>query len=356
MADKKSRFGFEPVDIEAEATPVRRRGDGPMSAAVRDAASSLQDATEAKVEARRKNAADAKTYREAAEDGRVLERISLNDIHTDDLPRDRLMLDEVARSDEMEELKTSIRENGQQEPIEVFLDEKDQLQLKKGWRRLTALRQLFEETRSDAFSTALARIDRTPSDRIHRYVDMVEENVIREDLSFAEMAQVAISVAADPGVEGDDPEKHVITLYRSLNKMKRSYIRSFVGLLVQIGDTLPFPKSLARDAGVEAARRLKNDPASKDQLLGLLRCVSTPEEQARAIGLFNADDVNGDPVAGQGADVRDRRKFEFLVGHVKVTARKGELRFKGDVDYTSVSRDRLEAAIQAFEDELTRSG
>lgn len=195
---KSNKFGFAPV--EAKTAKPRERSVGPMGAAVRDAAETLTESTEAKVELRRQNAEDAKAFRAAAADGLVLERVPVDDIQTTDLPRDRMDLEAVAASDEMEELKDSIRARGQKEPIEVYEGEGG-LQLKKGWRRLTALRQLFAETGDDAFSTVVARVSREVENRLARYVDMVEENVVREDLTFAEMAQVAILAAKDGSVD-----------------------------------------------------------------------------------------------------------------------------------------------------------
>jgi len=154
----KTKFGFAP--LETKSMPTRReRSPGPMGAAVRDTAENLQEATEAKVEQRRRNAEDAKAFRAAQHDGLVLERLPVGNIKTDDLPRDRLQLDVLAQSDEMEELKASIRERGQKEPIEVYLDDSGAPQLKKGWRRLTALRQLdFVQT---YFIRATPRITET---------------------------------------------------------------------------------------------------------------------------------------------------------------------------------------------------
>ena len=161
----KNKFGFEPL----EPTPAKRareRTPGPMGVAVRDAAENMTVATEAKVEQRRRNAEDAKAYRAAQADGRLLQRLPVGNLATDDLPRDRLELEAVARSDEMEELKASIRARGQKEPIEVYRDATGTFQLKKGWRRLTALRQLLEETGDDQYAEVISRVETGPEDRL----------------------------------------------------------------------------------------------------------------------------------------------------------------------------------------------
>ena len=201
----KNKFGFDPLDQVPGATR-RERSVGPMGAAVREAAASLQESTEAKIEQRRRNAEDAKAWRDAQAEGRVLVRLGLDEVQTDDLPRDRMDLEAAAASDEMEELKASIRARGQREPIEVYLDGHGRVQLKTGWRRLTALRLLRAETGDAAFDQVVARMEphagEAAPDRIARYIDMVEENVVREDLSFAEMAQTTPERAAEVIVDG----------------------------------------------------------------------------------------------------------------------------------------------------------
>lgn len=341
----KNKFGFGPLD-ESALPRKRARDVGPMGAAVREAAGSLAESTENLVEQRRLNASDAKEFRRAQEEGRVLIGVPLDQIRTDDLPRDRLDLDAVATSDEMEELKSSIRERGQKEPIEVFRLG-DGYQLKKGWRRLTALRQLFEETGDDRFSKAVARVDEGAANRIDLYIDMVEENVIREDLSFAEMAQVAIVAAGDNALNGQGADALVGRLYASLHKMKRSYIRSFVFLMQTIGPSLRFPKSVSRNLGVDTARRLQAAPDLAKALSRDLARAETPEAQAVVLKRF----AEGGGVVPATARPRREKseKYEFHVGRSKVTARKGECRILSETDFSSVDRTTLQRAIEAFQ-------
>ncbi|QUJ78176.1 ParB N-terminal domain-containing protein [Sulfitobacter albidus] len=345
---KKNKFGFAPV--EAEAPAPRNRAVGPMGAAIRDTAESLSQSTEAKVEQRRQNAEDAKAFRSAQDAGLMLQRVPLDEVHSDDLPRDRLDLEAVAVADEMEELKASIRARGQKEPVELYRGGDGRLQIKKGWRRYTALSQLFAETRDEAFSTVLARVA-DGEDRMAGYIDMVEENVVREDLTFAEMAQVAITAAQDPGVDGADPLAMVGTLYASLHKMKKSYIRGFVTLLAAVGDDLRWPKSVPRNAGIEAARALKAGGDAGD-LRMRLRAAATADAQNAVLVSF-AQGQGG--VAAKPAKA-PRQKFEFHVGRSKVTARQGECRILSDLDFAAVPRPQLERAIRAFEAALEEGG
>lgn len=343
----RNKFGFSPISDD-DVKP-RKRDVGPMGAAVREAASSLNESTESLVEQRRKNASDAREFRQAQMEGRVLVALPLDDIGVNDLPRDRFDLDAVAGSSEMDELKASIRERGQKEPIEVYGTAAEGYQLKKGWRRLTALRQLLEETGDSSFATVVARVADGQGPRIDLYIDMVEENVIREDLSFAEMAQVALTAAEDDRMSEGDAEALVGRLYASLHKMKRSYIRSFVQLLRMLGDALVEPKSISRNLGVDVVRLL-ND-ASTDTRMALrakLERASTGVEQIAVLQEF---------VAGKGQGEREEKsrserkslKYEFHVGSSKVTARDGECRILSNMDFASVDRTKLLRAIEAFD-------
>lgn len=352
---RKNRFGFDSIDDIPVGKAPRRRGTGPMSTAVRETAETLQDSTEALVETRQRNASDARTYREALSDGLVLSRIALDEILVDNLPRDRLDLDTVAASDEMDELIASIRAYGQKEPIEVFTSEAGVYHLKKGWRRLKALRRLYDETGSAEFSTVLARIDATESDRLRHYVEMVEENILREDLTFAEMAHLAITASSDAAVQsaGVDvgPDAMVNRLYGSLHKTKRSYIRSFVGLLTALGDSVKYPKSIGRDLGVSVARKLAETPEAIGPLRAMLMAGEGVDAQTAALQSVLMEDPSA------RAPVRrdnQRMKTEFHVGSAKITARKGEVRIKDSADFAGISRQKLQEAVQAFQRVLER--
>ena len=340
----KNKFGLVP--LETKSLPPRREcSPGPMRAAVRGTAESPAETTEAKVELRRRNAEDARTFRQAMDEGRVLVHLPLTDVATDDLPRDRLELEAVAQSDEMEELKASIRERGQKEPIEVYVGADGRYQLKKGWRRLTALRQLHGETGDTAFATVIVRVEAGQGNRISRYIDMVEENVVREDLSFAEMAQVAITAAQDAGIDETDPAELVNRLYGALHKVKRSYIRNFVFLLTALGEDLKWPREVARNLGVDVARSL-NSVGQAEALREKLRGCRTAEEQNAVL----AASLSAKPDAGrEEPKPAPRQMSEFFVGKTRVTARKGECRLVSDRDFANLPKAQLEEAVKAFE-------
>ncbi|MEM8956609.1 MAG: ParB N-terminal domain-containing protein [Pseudomonadota bacterium] len=288
-------------------------------------------------------AEDARAWRDAEAQGLVLQLLDLDEVQTDDLPRDRLDLGGVAGSAEMAELKASIRERGQREPVEVFIDDRGRYQLLKGWRRLTALRQLHAETGHPAFATVTARVTQEawtdPDSRMERYIDMVEENVVREDLTFAEMAQVALRVAEDPAIEGTDADALVGDLYGSLHKMKRSYIRSFVFLLSTLGEAVKWPKEISRNQGVAVARALKSFPDAAPELRRELARAQDAAEQANLFDRFLKRHAKA---AASGSR-------ELRLGKTTVKARKGECRIVSPEDFSEIPRERLARAIEAFE-------
>jgi ParB family chromosome partitioning protein len=354
MRGSRNRFDLPNAEIENSSPELRRRS-GPMGAAGREVGESVAMATEAQVEARRRNAADARAYREAQESGRVLNVLAIDDVRVDGLPRDRLDLEGVAAAEEMDELKASIRARGQREPIEVYVDAAGRFQLKKGWRRLTALRSLLEETGDARFATVVARIGASDDDRVALYVDMVEENAVRQDLTFAEMAAVALKAAQDPAAGLGSVDEAVSRLYASLQKTKRSYIRQFASLIELCGDALAWPKAIPRDLGVEAARALRLRPELLAGLKARLGAAGSAEEQNAALA-WVASVRSAPSLDAAGPPERGRRKYEFHHAAVKVTARDGECRIKGVTDFASIPRARLEAAVAAFLAKLHDSG
>lgn len=357
---KTGRFALPRIGGVLEPD-VEARRPGPMAVAGRDSAEALTRLAEEQAEQRRRNADDADAFRAAQQDGRVLRRIPLAAVRTDSLPRDRMALQAVSQSDEMEELKGSIRARGQREAIEVWVADDDvepaEYHLKTGWRRVEALRQLHAETGDEQFALVLARVTR--GDRESHYVAMVEENAIREDVSFAEMANVAIQLARDPLTAVTDIEDAVNRLYGALHKVKRSNIRRFVELLQAVGDLLPAPSNIPKNLGAEVARVVLADQHGLAALRVALGKSSDAAAQNAALAASvekalrrRAEDAASEPAGaargGAGKGPVDRHKFEFHAAGMKVTARSGELRLRADADFTAVSRERLEAAVRAF--------
>ncbi|MGF1658495.1 MAG: ParB N-terminal domain-containing protein [Rubrimonas sp.] len=345
---------------EPAAEDAERRRPGPMAVAGRESAEAMTRMVEEQTAQRQRNAEEAEAWRSAQADGLVLVRLPLGAVGLDDLPRDRMALDAVAQSEAMEELKASIRARGQREPIEVFEDSEGRFQLKTGWRRLEALRQLDSEAPDGGFGAVLARVERRRVDRAALYVGMVEENAIREDVSFAEMAHVAIAMARDPETPAATPDEAVSHLYAALHKTKRSTIRRFVELLEAVGGSLVEARAVPKHLGGEAARLLHGDPARIARLRRALEPARDAAAQNAALAAFIAVESAPTPLeaAAPSSAVAARlkpdarQKYEFHHAELKVTARRGEVRIKAAEDFASMPRERLEAAIAAFRAKL----
>lgn len=186
----------------------------------------------------------------ARQQGRWIEQISIDAIQTDYLVRDRVDVD----VDEMTALKTSLRANGQQTAIEVVPHGPDTFGLISGWRRLTALRELYLE---GGIGTVLA-IVRQSDDAAASYLSMVEENEIRAGLSFYERGRI-VARATDAGAYSSDKEA-LAALFHAVPRAKRSKIGSFVRIVRALDDVLQFPTALAERAGLALAQALGGDP------------------------------------------------------------------------------------------------
>jgi ParB family chromosome partitioning protein len=262
----------------------------------------------------------------------------------------------------MEELKASIRARGQREPLELYRDTRGRLQLKKGWRRLTALRALHAETGDARFTEAVARIDGRAPDReearIALYVDMVEENAIREDLSFAEMAQLVITARDDPRTGFTSYDEALTRLYGSLHKVKRTYIKQFVTLMHCLGPVLPFPRAVPRDTGVELGRLLRERPGLGRAVAARLDGVASAEAQNAALAAAVAEALaaartetpsaaDADPDSGPAAGPTPP-PLRFRHHGLRITATARTCRIALPEALHGLPRARIEAAVAAF--------
>ena len=91
------------------------------------------------------------------------------------------------------------------------------------------------------------------------YRRMVDENLIRKDLSFAEMALTAQAYAADPETTPQNVDEAVKEVFKSAGYQKRSYIRSFARLMDLIGHLLDYPHEVPRNLGLSLLKQLEDD-------------------------------------------------------------------------------------------------
>jgi len=187
----------------------------------------------------------AREMTSAETEGRVVKKLPLARIEVHHLARDRMVLDE----DEMEALKSSIEDRGQQTPIEVVALGNGMFGLISGMRRIKALQALGA---TDAL--ALVKKPETSQDA---YVAMTEENEIRANLSFYERAHIAYAAVEQRVFP--DPKAAVKELFAHAPKAKRSKILKFVTLCETLGPTLAFPHAIPEHLGLKLAQAIEAD-------------------------------------------------------------------------------------------------
>ena len=210
----------------------------------------------------------------ARNEGRFVARLPLEVIEGTHLVRDRIAID----ADDQQSLIDSLRARGQQTPIEVVDLGAGRYGLISGWRRLSALRQLADETGDVRFAKVQALV-RQPDSAADAYLAMVEENEIRANLSFYERARIAVQ-AVDQGVH-DDTGAAVAALFASARAPKRSKIASFVTLVEALDTHLQFPTAIPEKLGLSLVAALRADPGFCRRLTEALRKAlpATPEAE-----------------------------------------------------------------------------
>ena len=196
------------------------------------------------------------------------------------------------------------------------------------------------------------------------YRRMVDENLVRKDVSFAEMAELARAYAADPATGTDNSDKAVTVLFQSAGYQKRSYIRAFVWLLDRIGDALSYSHEIPRNLGLALKRRLEAEPEvatgireelagwenrSVEDELGVLR-------RWAGAGEGDATVPAGKNASPAPAETSRRARVTFQLpraeGPAKCTAANGRLEVRLPLDFSTLDRRRLEAAVRALLDQL----
>ena len=351
MSKKKRVFDidFEDVDVTPEpsvpaGTEARR---GPMAAAITENAAALTERQAAEAAIRAENDALAHEHVRLKKAGLITDLIPLDDIRTDKLTRDRA----PGRDPEIDELKRSIREIGLSNPIRVE-PVGDGFELIQGFRRVTAYRELFEETGDEAFARIPAGINAKGENLLRLYRRMVDENLVRRGVSFGEMAQLAINYRKQATeVEGYD---HAVELlFASSGRQKRSYIRHFVRLLTETNGQIKHVDTIPRALGLQVVKRLDENPEAKGILNRLLAAKEdrTAEQEQALMSDFVAQ-----------MSVTQKRKVKLTTpraakttfrlnrpdGDAKCTVADGRIELRLERDFSGVERKRLEEAVEAF--------
>lgn len=189
--------------------------------------------------------------------GLIVDALPLDLIDARKLTRDR-----ARRLDrDLDDLEASIRDVGLSNPIRVEAAAGGRYELIQGYRRLAAYRALFEETGDETYARIPAGLVAMGESLAGLYRRMVDENMVRKDISFAEMGSLARAYADDPQSEAADVDEAVAHLFASAGRQKRVYIRYFATLTGALEKDLEFPEAILRALGLALVKRLDDDPA-----------------------------------------------------------------------------------------------
>lgn len=334
---------------------------GPMAAAIAETAETARQRAGIEADIRAENDALAHELVRLRRLGLVLDLVPLDLIDARKLVRDRSR----GADAEMQELKDSIAELGLSNPVRLEAGGDGRFELVQGFRRLSAFRALLEETGDAArFGAIPAAIAPAGEGLEQLYRRMVDENLVRKDISFAEMARLALDYAADPLTATADPDKAVSALFRSAGYQKRSYIRAFIPVVARLGGELRHIEAIPRALGLALARRLADDDGLPVRLreafavrpdrtaedeLAVLRQVSG---QGADAGDTPAPAQSPPPAAARPVRAKSSFQFDRREGRARCVAAAGRLEIRLDRDFTTIDRRRLEQAVRSMLDQL----
>lgn len=366
MSRKRRMFDIEIPEDAPETFPAgkvepREGRRGPMATAISETAESSRERAQIEAEIRAENDSLAQEHVRLKRAGLIIDMIPLDAIDTYKLTRDRAPTADF----EMTELVASIRDIGLSNPIRVEPGRDGRYELIQGWRRLSAYRQLLAETGdAESWGTIPAGIAARGEALEQLYRRMVDENLVRKDISFAEMAQLAVHYAMDPHTAEHDAEKAVAILFKSAGYQKRSYIRNFIPVVERLGEVLKFPQDIPRALGLSLAQRLEEMP-------GIVTAIKTDLHDWDERSVKDELDILR-RYAGQGADALDegagrapkpaspaapgKAKTTFQLvrpqGSAKCTAANGRLEIRLPRDFSTIDRRKLESAVAMLLDQI----
>lgn len=366
MAKKRSVFDIDfELDAEEEATsfpagngpleakaynvqgqrlqrqePAQTRR-GPMASAIAETAEATRERAEAEAAIRAENDALAHEHVRLKKLGLITDLIQTSEVKTTKLTRDR-----SANADtELAELKESIKAVGLSNPIRV---EKtvEGYELVQGFRRLSAFRQLAEETGDPRYTRIPAAMVPRGEPLVGLYRKMVDENLIRKDLSFGEMAQLALSYAKDENIPVGEA---VSTLYASALKQKRTYIRQFARVLEALEGAMRHPEAMPRALGLDIYKLIDGQIERAAEIAASLRAMPDRDAEAEITVLRSALAAPKPASARVSKSVsRTSLRMSRPEGEARVTACDGKVELRLDRDFSAVPRARLQQGIEAL--------
>jgi ParB family chromosome partitioning protein len=330
---------------QLQNTQSARRG--PMASAISETGDANSERVKAEAKIRTENDNLAHEHVRLKKLGLITDLLSTDEIKITKLIRDRANGPDT----ELQELKASILAVGLSNPIRVEQTD-DGYELIQGFRRLAAFREIAAETKD-------ARYNRIPASLVPRgeliedlYRKMVDENLVRKDISFGEMAQLALSYAMDAGVDVSDA---VGELYASARKQKRTYIRQFARVLSRTEGNIKHVEAIPRALGLDLYKQLDHDGERAGELVAMLRANmgETVEDEQRVFRDFLA---SGRVEVVSKMPRRSTAKTSLRIarpeGEAKVTAVDGRIELRLNRDFSGLSKAQLQRGVEAFLDTL----
>jgi len=322
-----------------------------MATAISENADALRVRADAEQKIRAENDRLAHEFVRLKKLGLVVDRIPLDLIQTSKLTRDR----STSRDPDLDELKSSILSLGLSNPIRVEQDG-DGYQLVQGFRRLSAYRALHQDSGDALYAAIPAGLVAHGETLQGLYRRMVDENLVRRDISFAEMAQLALNYVSDDGTDATTLDQAIGTLYASTGRQKRSYVRHFAEMLELIGDELRFAEAIPRALGLDLKKHLTDGPVLQSALRQKLQETQpqTPEEELEILraSLVRPSTRVPRDIAGVDSVQVDSAKTTLRctvpAGTVRCLARNGRIEMAMEKDFSTIDQRSLEGAIAAF--------
>lgn len=349
MTKKRRMFDIDLPDGEVETpAPTEPQRRGPMATAITETGEATRQRAEVEAAIRAENDALAHEFVRLKKLGLITDMIPVAEVRVSKLVRDRSQ----RQDPEVDDLMASIRAVGLSNPIRVERLPDGGYELVEGWRRLTAFRTLLNQTDDDRWAKIPASFV-PPGETVEGlYRRMVDENLVRKDISWSEMARLARAYVEE-GVGGcDDLDQAVNHLFASTNPQKRSYIRRFAYLLDRLEKHLEHPEAIPRALGLAVANRLEAEPGAASRLADALSGVSGADGELAVLRQFAdapAESVAEKPTRGRPAK-RGKTSLRLPIrgGEVRCTAAAGKVELRSEMDFSAIDRRRLEAAVEAF--------
>lgn len=362
MTAKRGRRAFDIDMPETAQTPratlIGEPRRGPMATAISETSVAVDQRQAEEAAIRAENDSLAAAHARAKRMGLVVEMIPLDAIFSTKLMRDRTMR---GVETDIQELKDSLLAVGLSNPIRVEVAGEGEYELIQGLRRLTAYRALYEETGDEVWATIPASLTQAGETTEALYRRMVDENLVRKDVSFAEMALLARAYMDDPETGCVDIAHAVKVLYGSASYQKRSYIRSFAELMDRLDKYLEHPEAISRNLGISLRQRMGEIGGFSGALQKALKKIGpsqSEEEELAVLRRFAAGDAWAEdapaPRPSSKTAPRGETRFAFNrpTGDGRCKAGQGRVEIRGPEDFSSYSPAALKRAVQAFYDAL----